>query len=142
MMHWMGGFLAAQSDDIVKVDVIGGTLNHVSLSPSDASVTYSLTNAGAERGLEGAVLDINNTWLLIGAAGDYECRLTVNSGNFTPTGDANGSWLSLSSTRSWQVTKTSAGLANSAGCTIEIRDATTLVVLDSATITMIANEEL
>ena len=55
------------------------------------------------------------------APGAYECRATLNSGTLL-TGTT-GSWLALTSTRTWTCANTA-----SANLTIEIRDASTTVV--------------
>lgn len=55
------------------------------------------------------------------APGAYECRATLNSG--TLSSGTTGSWLALTSTRTWTCANTA-----SANLTIEIRDASTTVV--------------
>lgn len=67
---------------------------------------------------------------------DYEIKATKNSGS-TPTGAAINTWLALSTTRSWQVNRSSLG-TTSCNLTIEIRDAATQTVQDSQTYTMSA----
>lgn len=64
--------------------------------------------------------------------GDYEVRLTRNSGN-SPTGSALGTWLPLSSTQTWVLTA-SAGNFLTSNLTAEIRKASSGVVLTTATI--------
>jgi hypothetical protein len=65
--------------------------------------------------------------------GNYEVRATLNSGD-TPTGTL-GTWLSLSTTRSWVLTASPGNLLN-ANLTIEIRDTATSTVRATATVTM------
>ena|SRR5690606_25493049 len=70
-----------------------------------------------------------------GATGSlYEIRWTNTSGSPT-SGSATGSWLSLGTSRSWTVSRASAGTTTCVA-TVEIRNAATGVVLTSATITI------
>ena len=126
-----------------SVQLAGDTLLDTSVSPTDSEVGYQLQSTGKERSYEG----IGNPylliadWLLVGAASDYECRLTVNSGT-APAGSATGSWLALSVTRAWTLTDSSvAGPVISNNCTIEIRLASTQTVKATATVTMSVHEE-
>jgi hypothetical protein len=101
---------------------------------SSATAGYRLDSDGAayQTVFSGAYVAIGGEWLLSGSAADYEARATKVSGT-TPSGTL-GSWLALSSDRTWSLTTT----AGNASCvlTIEIRNATTLAVLDTATITL------
>lgn len=74
----------------------------------------------------GGYTNLLEAWIVpqTGMSG-YESRATLNSGALS-TGTT-GSWQSLSLSQSWASTTT-------ANLTIEIRDATTLAVLDSAVI--------
>lgn len=81
-------------------------------------------------------------WLLSGSAGDYDVRVTnsVTPANATlgvlaPAADSLSTWLSLSSTRQWWYDNASA-FAQNWSFTMEIRDATTLDVLESRPITL------
>lgn len=72
------------------------------------------------------------TWLLLGSASDYEVRATLLSG--TLTSGTVGAWLSLGSSRSWsRVSNATVTIV------IEIRDAVTLSVLATGTITITAD---
>lgn len=114
-----------------------------SASPYIAYATYTLSNTGTvlydttpSNGNGGATSGTLETWLLSGAASDYECRATLTSGSLT-TGTT-GTWMSLSTSRQWQRDRAAFGSA-SATLTIEIRRASDGVVLDSATITLQAD---
>lgn len=78
------------------------------------------------------------TWIEpTSAAGSaYEVRATVTSGTFT-SGTA-GSWLSLGSIRNWTCDQATDG-TKTVTATFEIRNATSLAVLTTATITLTAN---
>jgi hypothetical protein len=54
---------------------------------------------------------------------DYEIRLTVNSGT-TPAGAATGSWIALSTDRTWSITR-SGDAESFSDTTLEIRKAST-----------------
>lgn len=86
-----------------------------------AEASYSLTNAGDVFGtttLNGAV-DIGD-WISpkSAAPGSYEARADVVFGSVT--GAATGSWLALTSTRTWTLSSSSPGFA-SARLTVSIR---------------------
>jgi hypothetical protein len=73
-------------------------------------------------------------WLLSGAASAYEARATLVSGT-SPAGSALSSWLVLSSDRTWTLTTAATGY-KTCELTIEIRNATTEAVLDTASVVL------
>lgn len=115
------------------VNIVGGTITHSVADPSDASTAYFLNSTGSEASLPAG--QVSNTWLLSGIASDYEVRATLTSGSLTS--GTTGTWLSLGTSRSWTRDRNTAGVSQ-AVMTIEIRNATTLVVLDSASVTLTA----
>ncbi len=108
-------------------------------SPADAFCLFRLNVSGAGQRNHAGSYITQFTWLLSGAASDYECRMSTGSGTLS-TGTA-GSWLPLSSTQEWSRSRTGIGTAAYTG-TLEIRDASTLVVLASATVTLTATVEI
>lgn len=61
---------------------------------------------------------IADRWLVGGSNGSlYEARATLVSGTLSPGASATGSWLALSSDRSWYVSRSSIGTKS---CTIDI----------------------
>lgn len=80
-----------------------------------------------------------NTWNSSASVGaSYEVKATVTSGGLT-TGPT-GSWLSLSVNRSWTLTDpTQDSDGETCAFTLQIRQAGTTTVLDSATINLAAN---
>lgn len=74
-----------------------------------------------------------DTWRLSGASADYDVRATLTSGTFT-TG-SNNTWENLASDRTWTRGAT-INTSQTAVFTLEVRDAATLTVLGSATITI------
>lgn len=74
------------------------------------------------------------TWLTgSGVNSDYEARWTTTSG--TLTSGTTGTWLGLGTLREWYVTRSSGGTSTVVG-TLEIRAASSLAVLATATITL------
>ena len=71
------------------------------------------------------------------APSDYEVRATLNSG--TLTSRTTGSWLALTSNRSWTLTQATVGAATQVDLTIEIRKGSG-ATLASATITLEAEQ--
>lgn len=109
-------------------------------SPTTATAQFELTNAGAIR-----LTNPNNTVNTVGSwvvpAGNfsaYEAMLTVNSGS-TPSGAATATWLNLGTTRNWQLVRNTLGLLSS-NCTLQIRNASTLAVLATSTLTWTAEQ--
>lgn len=97
-----------------------------------AEASYSLTTAGDVFGtstLNGAV-DIGD-WISPNSAapGSYEARADVVSGSVT--GSATGSWLALTTTRTWTLARSTPGVS-AARLTVSIRLGVT--TLTSATI--------
>ena len=81
--------------------------------------------------------DIGSTmgnWLLLGSAGDCEARATITYTNGTGTTVGTfGSWLNLSSPRTWGVDAIS-GSSGTREFTLEIREVSSGSILDTATI--------
>ena len=69
------------------------------------------------------------------APSDYEVRATLNSGTLNGGSSATGSWLALTSNRSWGVTQIVVGVADTVDLTIEIRKGSG-AALASATVTL------
>lgn len=80
-------------------------------------------------------LGLLENWLSFGTASNYEVKATL-LGGATPTGTL-GSWLALSSNRAWTLSQS---LVGDTTCTllIEIRNALSLAVVDTATVTIYA----
>ena len=112
----------------------------VTVAPTNASAGYSLTSAGVinEITVSGGTVSLGN-WITptVFAGAAYEVRATEVSGTVS-TGTV-GSWLALSSTRTWTRARVVAG-SDSVVLTIEIRLAASGAVLDSATVTLTAEK--
>ena len=125
-----GGAVTAQ------VSITNQTLNATSFSGA-ASCAYRLNLLGTvQRGNTG-VFNTLETWLLFGSNSAYEARVTMLTGSLTA--GTVGTWLNLAVSRDWSITDGTSG-DGSVTCsfTVEIRDAASLVVLDSATIQLTA----
>lgn len=90
----------------------------------------------------GTAMNDGGDWITPKAAAGaaYECRATLISG--TLTSGTTGSWLALSTTRTWGVNSGSPPGKKVCTFTLEIRRASDGVVLDTATITVDATAEL
>ncbi len=124
------------ADVDVPVVLVGDNITHVTSSPQVAQVGYGFL-LGDERSDEnGAGFVVINTWLLSGTRGQYEVRLTVNSGT-PPSGPAPGDWNSLISAKTWFLSRTSVGVSTN-NCTIDIRYISD--ILATATVIMTAQQ--
>lgn len=102
-----------------------------------SSAGYELNADGiAYEGVNGSYSAISGEWLLAGSASDFEVRATLNSGT-TPSGTL-GSWVALSTTRTWELSAPS-GQVRSCELTVEIRRASDSTVVATATITIDAD---
>lgn len=78
----------------------------------------------------------NWTWLLAGAASDYEINVSVGSPQ-TVAGDSTNTWLGLGTTRQWTLTAT--GTSKHAAGTYSIRKASGGLVLGTWTYDLLAD---
>ena len=100
-----------------------------------ATAGYRLNSSGIAESLSNLAYTTLETWLLSGAASDYEVRVTLSLG--TLSSGTTGTWQNLGTSRSWTVVDTTFdGIISEADIVVEIRDATTLMILDTATITL------
>lgn len=98
---------------------------------------YRLNTSGIVEKLENAAYATLETWLVMGSSSSYEARATLNSGSLAS--GTTGSWLALSSSREWTVQDAVFDPSPvEAVILVEIRNATTLAVIDSATVTLSA----
>jgi hypothetical protein len=112
------------------------------VSPTDAAAGFRLHSDGTIDATPNSSTSLSysedlGSWLIKGAASDYEARLT-SSGPDAFSGQAAGSWLSLGTTRDWYAQITGTGTQDCNASAVEIRDATTLQVLATMTVSMYA----
>lgn len=100
---------------------------------TDGFIAYELLSSGVAQRVSGTLgtLTYAGEWRVRGASADYEVRATLTSGSLDAGSSATGTWLALSTSRSWF-----RDFDGNAALTIEIRDAATLAVLTSANITL------
>lgn len=104
----------------VLVDPLpGGEVTDVRIDPVNSTASISVNSSGTIVG-SGNASSFTHNWINGSFnPADYEVMLTVVSGS-TPSGAAVGSWLSLSSNRTWSLNQTSFGI-KSGTYTIQIR---------------------
>ena len=135
MIHLLLGALGP--GDRISIDDF--LANDVATSPADANITVTFKSDGSIEKTAGVTVTDLGDWIspTINMA-NYSIKATLNSG--TLTSGTTGSFLSLASDRSWNVTRTNntAG-SDSAELLLEIvLTASTSIVLDSATVTLTA----
>ena len=101
-------------------------------TPSTASFTLNTSGLYSSVGNQASV---SGVWKQGPESSNYEVRATVISGS--PSGTT-GSWLSLSSSRTWSVSDSTGSGPITASLTIEIRDASTLTVYTTSTLSLSA----
>ena len=121
------------------------TVTDITVSPTNASAQFQLQSDGDVARITvttggGGTVDVGDWITPISAAGaNYEVRATVNSGSLTS--GTTGSWLALSSTRTWTLTQTTVA-SSACELLIEIRNTSTTIVMDSSTVTLQAEKSL
>tara|TARA_Y100000389_G_scaffold189727_1_gene213794 strand:- start:1324 stop:2148 length:825 start_codon:yes stop_codon:yes gene_type:complete len=86
------------------------------------------------------------TWLLSGAAADYEVKYdyvtTLVGGSIETGSESNGTWVSCSSDKFWGIEDSSTSSTdNTMNGTLSIRDAATQTVIDTVQVNMTADHE-
>lgn len=116
------------------------------LNPATGTATFTLNSSGVAQATTvgsfsnppAGTTNYAGEWMIVEPNSAYEARATLVSG--TLSSGTTGSWLVLSTSRAWSVTSTIGGGGGHAekNCTIlvEIRDATTLLVIDSDNIVL------
>lgn len=116
------------------------SVENLEMEPTDSTCSLTLGTTGGITYAANFSGPGDSTWGSGVTGAEYEARATVTVGSLT-SGTA-GSWLSLSSARTWSKTRTSDfGGTEFVTFTLEIRDALTQVVKDSSTVTLSATVE-
>lgn len=115
------------------------SVSDVEIAPTDAVATFTIRNTGAydSVGNESAP---SGTWLLAGAAADYDVRFTTTD---SPTGALTNTWLNLGTSRAWtctDTTQTAGGPVTAAG-TLELSRAGLATVIESCSLSISASKE-
>jgi len=145
-----GTYGAVPSSGTISIQNFYGTSNVVisitnqTISDLDASAAYAyyfLTAGGqvAQSTQAGGTGPTNlEQWCTpTSAVALFEARVTVTSGVLSG-GSGTGTWLALSTTRNWYVEEFTSGNSNDCTFTVEIRNASSGTVLDTATINLSA----
>jgi hypothetical protein len=113
------------------VTLTSRTVTKVGNGTASVTGTYWLYLSGSVKDQSLTNLE---TWLHSGVSTDYEARATFQSGDALTSGTL-GSWLNLSTSRSWSLTA-AAGSDLASSFLVEIRDVATSTVQASANITI------
>lgn len=121
----------------------------ISISNQDIfNTVYNAAAAGYQLNSDGKAYATYNTggpdllesWVTPNSASaGYEVYVTVGTGSSTVYGSSVNTWLSLGTTREWNVLTVTAPETVSATLTVQIRQINTTTVLDTATITLTAD---
>ena len=127
-------FIAA--DAVYESDLDFNTATYGIRSNGTIDASHTSTNGGGSDGLTH-----NTNWITpTSSASLYEVRATKVSGDTPNAGSALNTWLACTTNRSWALYLTGVGVLNCV-LTIEIRDAATQTIRDTATITMMAKNQ-
>jgi len=127
------GFFHASAGERVRISNQSTGNNTLAGTGGTAVATYRLSNSGTAsktNPASGSLVSISGEWLVSGAVGDYEVK-----GTWSGTGGVvNGptTFSSLSTTRDFTLSVSNNFVQRD--LTVEIRDASTLTVLDTAVI--------
>lgn len=130
------GFYPSSS---VVINITSRTVSKITVGGA-ATATYTIDNDGTVRNHNLTNLE---TWLggTGGVASNYEVRATLTSGT-TPTSGTLNSWLSCGTDRNWSNSNSAQdGSTVTSTLTVEIREASTGTVKDSASIIINATSE-
>ena len=129
-------------DNSGTASIIGGSPYDLVTDPDNAEARYRLNSSGAEQTYTSTALAYTTvgTWLVSGTNSQFEVRATAVSG--TVTSGTMNTWEALSTSREWTAAKTFSVGVKQAVITIEIRKASTGVIVDTATVDLGAEIEL
>lgn len=126
--------------DVISIGI--SALLGSSVSPANPSVFYSLLSSGVKQTSEsrdGTSPAVNNSdWVTpTSSASNFECFATVLTGSFSS--GSFGSWLALTSSRTWSLTRSTTG-SSVARMNLQIRRVGDSAISASADIQMTANK--
>lgn len=139
MVPFSAPLLVKKSSDLITIS--DQTSLYVGLDPEDSYASYRLGADGKiyAGGAPSLTFPYLADWIApLANAGNYQCRAVLSSGTFTSGTD--NVWEALTANRSWHVQQLSVG-AKTAVFTLEIREAVSLIVRDTAIITLTAQVE-
>lgn len=113
------------------VNITNQSVSDSSSTATAATAVYEIDNAGIVQDQDGLTLE---TWLLSGAAADYDVRATHVSGT-VPGGSALGSWLNCGVDNGWNVSNSAQDNSTvNSEIFVEIGYAGSGTAIDSATV--------
>jgi hypothetical protein len=124
------------ADAVYESDFDFNTATYGIRSDGTIDATHTSTNGGGSDGTTNGTNWVTPT----SSASLYEVRATKVSGDTPNAGSALNTWLACTTNRSWALYLTGVGVF-ACTLTIEIRDAATQTVQDTATITMMAKNQ-
>jgi hypothetical protein len=131
---------AGAGTGVNPINISAKSVSKTTTNGTAATSSFTFRTDRTVKNQDGATLQ---TWLDAGySPADYQIRATLVSGN-APTGSSLGTWLSLSTNRTWSLTDP-AGSSGSKTCKVklEIRDAGgDNTIRDTATYTMSADSQ-
>lgn len=99
--------------------------------------TWSVTDASTGAGSTNFTSPSSGTWRNTGSSSDYDIKIDWTSGDIASVGGpADNTWVNLGTSRAWDL-GVEEGSVSVTG-TLSIRDASTLTVLDTGSITLSA----
>ena len=126
------------TSDLPPVSITNRNVSQTSVTTlAVARAGYRLNSTGVVESRKNAAYVTLETWLNTGTNSQYQSRATQtgSSGSPTITGTLN-TWATLSAAQEWSIVPPALNTVASLTLLIEIRNASTLVVIDSATITL------
>lgn len=113
-----------------------GNVASVYITVSNAG-TWSVTDGSTGSGSTNFSSPSSGTWRNIGSSSDYDIKIDWTSGNIASvSGPADNTWVNLGTSRVWTLTASEEALTVTG--TLSIRNASTLTVLDTGSITLSA----
>lgn len=120
----------------VRVTVTDQTAEAVGSSGA-VEASYELQSDGDVYIYEAGTPTFIEYWAMPPSAANMEAKATVTSGSISS--GTTGSWLALSTTRTWTVSRATVGIS-SATMTVEIRRIGTTLTLGSCSVTLTAEK--
>lgn len=136
----------ASMSDWYGLSDINTTLNNwtQNTSAASASTVFGFDASGQTLRQEftgGTGPDDGAVWLTGDVQANWHVRAVLNSGALTG-GDVTGSWLALTSGRSWQVAESTPGQSETANLTIQVSDDGGSTIIDSCTVDITATSPI
>ena len=139
----MTGIMAAisggASDQVYLPANINRTSTHVAPTDSFAGVRFNSSGALEVTAIDATTLSYTESigpWLLSGSASGYDVKMNFGSPDAF-SGSGENVWLNLGTTREFYAAMTGNGIRDSSAV-VEIRDAASLVVLKTSSVSMYA----